>query len=90
MTYSLNVSGMPRRTYRLYWPPSLKREQPVPLVIALHGGGSDGLGMERLTGFGVHIPGLGKAEARMHAARDGVAIPAAIHARIAGWANRPS
>jgi (2R)-3-sulfolactate dehydrogenase (NADP+) len=42
--------------------------------------------MERLAGLGVHIPGLGKAEARMRAAHEGMAIPAAIHARIAGWA----
>jgi len=49
--YNLHVTGMPQRTYRLYRPPSLKRDQPTPLVIALHGGGSNGLAMERLTSF---------------------------------------
>lgn len=46
----LTVNGLDR-SYRLYLPPSLARTQPAPLVIALHGGGSDGLGMERLTHF---------------------------------------
>jgi polyhydroxybutyrate depolymerase len=43
------VSGGLVRSYRLHVP---QRLPPAPaLVVALHGGGSDGLGMEKLTGY---------------------------------------
>lgn len=35
--------------------------------------------------FGVHIPGLAKAEARKKSERDGIAVPRNIHRRIAEW-----
>ncbi len=38
--------------------------------------------------YGVHIPGLGKAAAREKAERDGIAIPKAIHDRIAAAAAK--
>ena len=38
-----------KRTYRIHIPQSFSREKPVPLVVALHGGGGTGMHMERLT-----------------------------------------
>lgn len=42
-------SGGVERTYRLHLPSSYDGEKPVPLLLAFHGGGGDGAGMERLT-----------------------------------------
>lgn len=43
--------------------------------------------LSRLAGdYGVHIPGRAKAEARARSQRDGLAIPAAVHRRIAAVA----
>ena len=39
------------RTYRLYVPPSYREQQAAPLLVLLHGGGSDGRAMVRFTGF---------------------------------------
>jgi polyhydroxybutyrate depolymerase len=47
---SIAVRGV-RRTYRLHLPPGLERDQPVPLVVVLHGAGADGALTEALTGF---------------------------------------
>jgi len=41
--------GDARRTFRIYLPKDLPEH--APLVLAFHGGGSDGAGMERLTKF---------------------------------------
>jgi len=46
----LAVHGVDR-TYRLHVPPGLPRDGTAALVLAFHGGGGDGAGMERLTGF---------------------------------------
>lgn len=43
------IAGGLERTFRLYIPPSHDRSRPAPLIIALHGGGGTGAGMERLT-----------------------------------------
>jgi polyhydroxybutyrate depolymerase len=48
------VAGGLQRTFRLYVPASHDRTRPVPLVIALHGGGGTGAGMERLTTGGLN------------------------------------
>ena len=40
-----------RRTYLLHVPPSLSPDAPVPLVLAFHGTGGTGLGMETVTGL---------------------------------------
>ena len=53
------VTGGLERTYRLYVPPTHDRSRPVPLVIALHGGGGTGAAMERLT-----VGGLNRLAAR--------------------------
>jgi polyhydroxybutyrate depolymerase len=39
------------RTYRLHIPPGTPASQARPLVIAFHGSGGDGMGMEQLTGL---------------------------------------
>ncbi len=39
------------RTYRLYVPPSYNNAKVVPLLVLLHGGGTDGRNMVRFTGF---------------------------------------
>jgi len=39
------------RTYQLHIPLGLDPAKPVPLVFVLHGGGGDGLQMERFSGF---------------------------------------
>jgi polyhydroxybutyrate depolymerase len=39
------------RTYRIYVPRSLPRQQPVPLLVALHGGFGSGLQFEANSGF---------------------------------------
>ena len=39
------------RTYQLHIPLGLDAAKPVPLVFLLHGGGGDGLQMERFSGF---------------------------------------
>jgi polyhydroxybutyrate depolymerase len=39
------------RTYRLHIPPSHSRSKSTALVLALHGGGGTGQGMEKLTGL---------------------------------------
>jgi len=46
----LEVGGL-TRTYRLHVPQSLRSEAPAPLLLAFHGGGGDGVKLERLTGF---------------------------------------
>ena len=47
---SIVVDGR-TRTFRLHIPPGLGGTVPAAVVLALHGGGSDGRGMERFTGF---------------------------------------
>ena len=42
-------SGGLERTYLVHLPPSYMKGTPTPLLIAFHGGGGDGEGMERLT-----------------------------------------
>lgn len=42
-------AGGATRTYRVYVPASYDGKSPVPLVLALHGGGGAGRGMNRLT-----------------------------------------
>jgi len=43
------ISGGLERTYLIHIPPSYDKTKPMPLLIALHGGGGTGAGMERLT-----------------------------------------
>lgn len=45
---SLSFGGL-TRTYLLHLPPAYSDTKPLPLVLALHGGGGDGQGMEKLT-----------------------------------------
>ena len=40
-----------KRSYLLHLPSSYSKEKQIPLVLAFHGGGGQGKGMERLTGF---------------------------------------
>jgi len=47
---SMNCDGI-ERTYCLHIPPSYDKAVAVPLVIALHGVGGTGKGMNKLTGF---------------------------------------
>lgn len=47
---SLEVGGL-TRTYRLYAPQGIGRQAPAALLFAFHGGGGDGVRMERLTAF---------------------------------------
>ncbi len=47
---TITVDGL-ERTYEFYAPASVKANQATSLVIALHGGGGQGRGMRRLTGF---------------------------------------
>src|SRR5215471_18054822 len=47
---SIVVDGR-TRTFRLHIPPSLSDTVPAAVVLAFHGGGSDGRAMERFTGF---------------------------------------
>jgi len=47
---SVTVDGV-HRTYRLYVPASAVGAGPVPLLVALHGGGSDGAHFEKASGF---------------------------------------
>ncbi len=49
---SLDHGGI-RRTCLLHDPPSRRMGVPVPLVLALHGGGGSGLAMETVTGLSV-------------------------------------
>jgi len=44
-------SGGHERTWRLYVPPNLPQDRPVPLVVAFHGSGSSGRGMENFSKF---------------------------------------
>ncbi len=39
------------RTYHVHLPPGLDAAKPLPLVFVLHGGGGNGLQMERFSGF---------------------------------------
>jgi polyhydroxybutyrate depolymerase len=39
------------RTYRLYIPSGLSTKRPLPLLIALHGGGGSGAQFEKISGF---------------------------------------
>lgn len=48
VTGSLSWGGL-TRTYRLHLPPVTAQTKPMPLIIALHGGGGNGARMERLT-----------------------------------------
>jgi len=45
---SIIFAGL-ERTYRIYMPPSYDKSTPLPLLIALHGGGGSGEKMEELT-----------------------------------------
>ncbi len=47
---SIEHGGL-RRTYLLHVPPSRRQGEPAPLVLALHGTGGTGLGMEAVTGL---------------------------------------
>lgn len=46
--HSIIFAGL-ERTYRSHIPPSYDKSKPLPLLIALHGGGGTGEGMEKLT-----------------------------------------
>ncbi len=48
--WSLEHGGL-TRTYRIHIPPAYTPAKPIPLVLALHGGGGRGVSMERLTGL---------------------------------------
>jgi len=41
------------RTYRLHLPPSYDETKPISLILAFHGGGGQGRGMEKLSGFSI-------------------------------------
>ena len=58
----LAVHGVDR-TYRLHVPRGLPRDGTAALVLAFHGGGGDGAGMERLTGFSALADRVGFAVA---------------------------
>jgi polyhydroxybutyrate depolymerase len=45
---SILFAGL-ERTYRIHIPPSYDKAKPLPLLIALHGGGGTGKAMEKLT-----------------------------------------
>jgi polyhydroxybutyrate depolymerase len=47
-THSIIFAGL-ERTYRIHMPPSYDKSTPLPLLIALHGGGGSGEKMEELT-----------------------------------------
>ncbi len=49
-TRTLTVDGL-ERTYILHVPPSYDGSQPVPLVMAFHGGGGDAANQWRVSGF---------------------------------------
>ncbi|MBI4537491.1 MAG: prolyl oligopeptidase family serine peptidase [candidate division NC10 bacterium] len=49
-THSIEVGGVPR-TFHVYVPPGLRGQPSIPLVIALHGGGTNGQSMERFSGL---------------------------------------
>lgn len=53
VTGSFTWDGL-KRTYAVHVPPSSGRTRPMPLVIALHGGGGSGAKMERLTRGGLN------------------------------------
>lgn len=46
----MTVDGL-ERTYILHVPPAVEQDQPLPLLIVLHGGGGSGQKMQRLLGF---------------------------------------
>ncbi len=48
------MAGGRERTFRLYVPPTHSGARPVPLFIALHGGGGTGAAMERLAATGLN------------------------------------
>jgi (2R)-3-sulfolactate dehydrogenase (NADP+) len=45
--------------------------------------------IKRLADHGIHLPGLGKVEARQRAAGEGITIPAAVYQRIKDWGTEP-
>lgn len=45
------AAGLRSRPYWLHVPAGYSRDNPVPLILALHGGYGTALGMERVTGF---------------------------------------
>ncbi len=47
---SIDVDGR-RRTYRVHVPPTYSKEKPAAVVLAFHGGGTDGRIMEESSGF---------------------------------------
>lgn len=47
---NLTLNGL-ERVYRIYVPDSYTGKKRVPLIVLLHGGGSDGRRMDRFTGF---------------------------------------
>lgn len=47
---TLDVDGR-RRTYRIHVPPTYAKDKPAAVVLAFHGGGTDGRTMERFSGF---------------------------------------
>src|SRR5882724_4783890 len=49
-SHSIAIDGRPR-SYRLHIPSGLSDTAPAPIVLVFHGGGSNGRGMERFTGF---------------------------------------
>ncbi|WP_258084199.1 alpha/beta hydrolase family esterase [Thermococcus thermotolerans] len=48
------VVGGLERTYIVHFPPNFSKDEHLPLLIALHGGGETGFDMERLTGGGLN------------------------------------
>lgn len=68
-THTLLVDGL-QRTYRLHVPPSYEEGRPIPLVLALHGGGGTGRGIERLTRGA--LPELSDSKGFILVAPDGV------------------
>ncbi|MGD9563134.1 MAG: PHB depolymerase family esterase [Pyrinomonadaceae bacterium] len=46
----IDVNGV-KRSYILHLPPTYKKDKPLPLVIAFHGGGGNAANMIRMSGF---------------------------------------
>jgi polyhydroxybutyrate depolymerase len=66
---SLTSSGM-TRTYRLHVPATITPEEPVPLVIVLHGASQDGNAIRRLSGFDAVADERGVLVAYLDGSRD--------------------
>jgi polyhydroxybutyrate depolymerase len=77
--------GTQERTYLLHVPPRLPRDGSAALILAFHGRGGDGTGMERLTGFSALADRAGFAVAYPdglgRAWNDGRTLPATTRRR---------